>query len=196
MAPIKGRLWWEIRSFNAFDTLEFSFEVGVLKADIVIVSRGLCSACRCVCCGGNDSVEEFVVLFVCKYNIHLCFHVGVIFPIVFSYAHRLARPHTYRALQIGDVSKCYFLHIRSLFIFTISALVKQKLHCERTREAFSFLFSLSLSLFFFFLPWKVPAVSLLSLKSSDCCEAVLFSSRPRATAGGEVINMAGKVEPS
>lgn len=43
-------------------------------------------------------------------------------------------------------------------------------------------------------PWKVPAVSLLSLKSFDCCEVVLFSSCPRAAAGGEVINMAGKME--
>lgn len=43
-------------------------------------------------------------------------------------------------------------------------------------------------------PWKVPAVSLLNIKSCDCCEAVLFSSCLRATAGGETINMAGKVE--
>lgn len=44
------------------------------------------------------------------------------------------------------------------------------------------------------LPRKVPAVSLLSIKSFDCCEAVLFSPCLRATAGGEVINMAEKVE--
>lgn len=43
-------------------------------------------------------------------------------------------------------------------------------------------------------PWKDPAVGLLSLKGFDCCEADLFSSCPRATTGGEIINMAGKVK--
>lgn len=43
-------------------------------------------------------------------------------------------------------------------------------------------------------PWNNPAVGLLSLKGSDSCEAALFPSRPRATAGGEIINMAGKVK--
>lgn len=62
------------------------------------------------------------------------------------------------------------------------SLVKQKLNCEYERERETPF------------PWKVPAVSLLRLKSFDCCEAGLFSSRLRANAGGEVINMAGKVE--
>lgn len=43
-------------------------------------------------------------------------------------------------------------------------------------------------------PWTDPAVGLLSLKGSGCCEAALFPSCPRATAGGEIINMAGKVK--
>lgn len=43
-------------------------------------------------------------------------------------------------------------------------------------------------------PWNDPAVGLLSLKGCDCCEAALFPSCPRATAGGEIINMAGKVK--
>lgn len=40
---------------------------------------------------------------------------------------------------------------------------------------------------------KIPALGSSGLKGSDCCEAGLFSSRPRATAGGEIINTAGKV---
>lgn len=43
-------------------------------------------------------------------------------------------------------------------------------------------------------PWNAAAVGLLSLKGSDCCEAALFPSCLRATAGGEIINMAGKVK--
>lgn len=40
---------------------------------------------------------------------------------------------------------------------------------------------------------KIPALGSSGLKGSDCCEAGLFSSRPRAPAGGEIINTAGKV---
>lgn len=41
---------------------------------------------------------------------------------------------------------------------------------------------------------KIPTLGLSTLKGSDCCEADLFSSRPRATAGGKIINTAGKVK--
>lgn len=99
---------------------------------------------------------------------------GVTFP---------SRPQCYRNYCFfpNAICRC-MLEICLLFQCCKSrALIKQKLNCSMEYGENPF-------------PWKDPAVSLLSLKGFDCCEAALFSSCPRATAGGEIINMAGKVK--